>query len=61
MDSNHKLTYEEELQIRSIYMDLWKTKKHAIGGPETWFEVIMTFLAWEGYEVVKKEKKERPE
>jgi len=53
------LTYKYELDsldqgsIRSIYIELSR-ETGEYGGPVTAFKSIMIFLAYEGYEIVKK-------
>jgi len=56
--SNEKLTRLTDTQVRYIeklYRDVWETRG-TIGGPKIWFDVIVTFLEREGYEIKRKEE-----
>ena len=47
-----KLEQFDEDTLRRMYMDIW-FEKAVSGGPETWFEVVMRFLEYKGYEIIK--------
>jgi hypothetical protein len=52
--SNKPLTREQELKIRSIYLENFN-KKNEPSMERRWFEVILTFLAYEGNDIVPEE------
>ena len=55
LTDDYKLDSLDEGCLRSIYVDLSR-KTGVYGGPQTAFEAVMIFLAFNGYEVKRPPK-----